>query len=375
MMIIAFALVLVLHGLIHLLGVAKAFGMADLPQLIQPISPVFGVLWLVAAVVCFGVAASLFLWPRGWWMIGACALLVSVVVIASSWPDAKFGLAPNAVLLVGVVFGFLTQGPYSLHAEYEDDRERLLSSADSKHSVTEADLLHLPPAVQRYLRLAGAVGRPHVSNFRTRIHGRIRSAADARWMPLAAEQYNFLREPARLFYMTASMLALPVHGYHRYVGSAASMRVKAAGLVPVATANGPELTQSETVTLFNDMCIMAPATLIDPAIAWEDVDGHRVQARFSNAGHTIQAELWFSDSGELTNFVSDDRYQASPDGTTLRRVRWSTPVHGYRSFGAARLAAAGEGRWHGPGGEYAYIELEIDDVEYNVPDGEDSDAD
>jgi hypothetical protein len=65
----------------------------------------------------------------------------------------------------------------------------------------------------------------------------------------------------------------------------------------------------------------------------------------------------------------------SPDGTTLRRVRWSTPVHGYRSFGAARLAAAGEGRWHEPGGAYTYIELTIDDVEYNVPDGEDSDAD
>jgi hypothetical protein len=102
------------------------------------------------------------------------------------------------------------------------------------------------------------------------------------------------------------------------------------------------MTQSETVTLFNAMCIMAPATLIDPAITLEPVDAHRVKSRFSNAGYTIQAELSFSDAGELTNFVSDDRYQVSPDGTTLRRVRWSTPVHGYRSFGAARLAAAGE---------------------------------
>ena len=186
-------------------------------------------------------------------------------------------------------------------------------------------------------------------------------------MPLAAEQHNFGGEFARLFYMTASMLAVPVQGYHRYVGSAASMRVKVAGVVPVATADGPVMTQSETVTLFNDMCIMAPATLIDPAIAWEAVGAHRVKARFSNAGYTIQAELWFSDSGELTNFVSDDRYQASTDGTTMRRVRWSTPVRGYRSYGVARLAGFGEGRWHEPGGEYAYIELTIDDVVYNVP--------
>jgi len=37
---VAFALALVVHGLIHLLGVAKAFGFAELPQLTRPISPV-----------------------------------------------------------------------------------------------------------------------------------------------------------------------------------------------------------------------------------------------------------------------------------------------------------------------------------------------
>ncbi|HXD20401.1 MAG TPA: DUF6544 family protein [Vicinamibacterales bacterium] len=374
-MTIVFAIVLVVHGLIHLLGVAKAFGMADLPRLTQPIPPSFGLLWLLAAALCLVTAASLFVWTRGWWMVGVCALFISLLAVVSSWSDAKFGLVPNGVLLVGVVFGFLSQGPYSLRAEYDADRARLLSTAASEHTVTEVDLTRLPAVVQRYLRLSGAVGRPHVHNFRARMHGRIRSGPDARWMPLAAEQYNVVAEPARLFYMTASMLGMPVLGYHRYVGSAASMRVKAAALLPVATAGGAEMTQSETVTLFNDMCVMAPATLIDRSIAWDTIDAHRVRARFSNAGFVIHADLWFSDSGELTNFVSDDRYQGSPDGATLRRVRWSTPVHGYRSFGAARLAAAGEGRWHEHGGEYAYIELTIDDVEYNVPDGEDSDVD
>ena len=43
-MTIVFAIVLVVHGLIHLLGVAKAFGMADLPRLTQPIPPSFGLL-------------------------------------------------------------------------------------------------------------------------------------------------------------------------------------------------------------------------------------------------------------------------------------------------------------------------------------------
>ena len=77
------------------------------------------------------------------------------------------------------------------------------------------------------------------------------------------------------------MFTIPAQGYHRYVGSSASMRVKAAALVPVVAAAGPEMTQGETVTLLNDMCIMAPATLIEPAIAWEAVDGCTARACFT----------------------------------------------------------------------------------------------
>jgi hypothetical protein len=111
---------------------------------------------------------------------------------------------------------------------------------------------------------------------------------------------------------------------------------------------------------------MAPATLIDPAIEWSPIDANMVRARFTNAGHAIQADLSFNAAGELTNFVSDDRYQASTSGAGMRRLRWSTPIAAYRSYGAMRLPSGGEGRWHEPDGEYAYIELAIDDVQYNV---------
>lgn len=362
-----FAIVLVVHGLIHVLGFAKAFGLADLPQLTQPISPVLGALWLLAAFLFLDTAAALFVWPRGWWAIGAFAIVISMLVIVPAWTDAKFGALANVVALIGVVFGFLALGPVSLRAAYDRDAARGLERGAPADPVSGADLAHLPAPVQRYLRRAGVVGQPRVRNFRVRMHGRIRGGRDARWMPLRAEQYNFVDEPARLFYLNASMFAVPVQGYHRYVGPSATMTVKAAALVPVVRVAGPEMDQGETVTMFNDMCFMAPATLIDRAIAWEPVDDRTARARFTNAGHTIRAELSFSDAGELTNFWSDDRYQTSPDGKSVKKVRWSTPLAGYRSFGSVRLAAGGEARWHEPAGEYAYIELELDEVQYNVP--------
>ncbi len=202
-MTVVFVIVLVVHGLIHVLGFAKAFALADLPQLTQPISPVLGGLWLLAAVLFLGAAAALVIWPRGWWAIGACAIVVSMFLILPSWTDAKFGSLANLFALIGVVFGFLAQGPTSLRAAYEDDVDRALASVATAQPIGDADLAHLPAPVQRYLRGAGVVGQPRVRNFRVRMHGRIRSGPGARWMPLTAEQYNFVDKPARLFYLNA----------------------------------------------------------------------------------------------------------------------------------------------------------------------------
>jgi hypothetical protein len=338
-----------------------------LPQLTQSISPVMGLAWLAAALLFFATAGSLYVWPRWWWVIALAAVAVSFVAILPSWADAKVGAVVNVIVLVAALFGYLADGPSSLSAEYAREVAAGLARTRPQAPVSEAELVHLPAPVQRYLRVSGVVGQPRVQNLRLRMRGRIRSGPDAAWMPLAAEQHNFFDEPARLFYLTASRMGLPIQGLHRYTGDSASMRIKAAALVPVVTASGPEATQAETVTMFNDMCLFAPATLIDPAIRWEGEEGGVVRAAFTNAGHTIRATLVFDEAGDLADFWSDDRRVLSADGHDMRPVRWSTPVGGaYRQFGAVRLLARGQARWHEPAGDYAYIEIELEDVRYNL---------
>ena len=235
-MLTAFAILLVVHGLIHVLGTAKAFSWADLPQLTQPISVTFGALWLLAALLFLTTAVSLFVWPRGWWAIGVCAVVVSMLVIVPAWTDAKFGALANAVVLAGVAFGFLSQGPFSLRAEYERDVEvTCVRPRARRHRCgprsSPGSCAAIPPS--RWCRR-----QARVHNFRVRMHGRIRNGRQDRWMPFTAEQYNVVDPAARLFYLDASMFTIPVQGYHRYVGSSASMRVKAAALVPVVDGDG-----------------------------------------------------------------------------------------------------------------------------------------
>jgi hypothetical protein len=252
-----------------------------------------------------------------------------------------------------------------MRRSFSVDVDQALRHRAAGSLVTESDLAQLPSPIQRYLRATGAVGHPRVLNMHVRMHGRIRSGPAASWMPFEAEQYSVFSEPARFFYMRASRLLVPIHVYHRYTGASATMRVKVLDLLPVASASGPEMTRAETVTMFNDMCLFAPATLIDPGIQWQPVDETRTLATFTNAGQTIRAELCFNDQGELVNFKSDDRRKAEADGS-MRAVPWSTPMQDYRAFGHVRLGSRGAAIWHQPDGAFAYVEMEVDELAYNI---------
>jgi len=334
---------------------------------VLPISRALGVLWLLAGLAVLASAGALYAMPSWWWLVALVAAVLSQAVIFSSWNAARFGTLANALLLLGAAYGFFATGPTSLLAEYERDTARLLGPAGvPARLVTEADLARLPPPVQRYLRVVGVVGQPAVRNFRVRMTGRLRKDAGAPWMPLAVVQHSNVAPSARLFFMKARMFGLPVDGYHRYVDGAASMRVRVLSAIGVADGHGPSFTATETVTLLNDLCVLAPAALIDPAIRWESLSEDSVRATYSAGGQRVQAVLLFNAAGELCEFWSDDRPALASDGVTFERQRWSTPLLEYDSFGPLRLARRAEARYAPQTGSYAYGEFVIEAVEYNV---------
>ena len=362
-------LVLVAHGFIHFLGTAKGLRWADVTQLVEPISTTLGVAWLTAAVVMIATGALLLARVRWWWVVGAMAAVVSQSVILSSWNDAKAGTIVNVLLLVAVVYGFASQGPNGAHATYRRRARGVLSERQSADLVTESDLEGLPPSVAAYVRRAGAVGEPRVSTFRARFHGRIRGGPTKPWMTFTGEQVNsFGRQPSRLFFMDAEMFGLPIEVLHAFEAGAATMRVRACSLFTMVDASGPEMDRAETVTVFNDLCILAPAALVDAPVAWDILDDHRVRATYTYGVNTIVAELTFNDDHELIDFFSDDRTAVSTDGKTFTPQRWSTPLAGYRDLGSWHLGNRGEGHWHAPDGEFSYLEYNLDGITYNARD-------
>jgi hypothetical protein len=139
-----------------------------------------------------------------------------------------------------------------------------------------------------------------------------------------------------------------------------------APLVPVVRVEGRQMMRGETVTLLNAACLFAPGSLLDLPIRWRELDARSVEAAYTSGPHTIRAVLVFDDSGSLVDFRSDDRPALAEDGKILLSQRWSTPIREYRPMGPCRLAASGQARSAAPTGEYAYIELGVNELSAEV---------
>ncbi|MCU0353271.1 MAG: hypothetical protein MUD08_05955, partial [Cytophagales bacterium] len=159
------AFVMAVHGIIHLMGFAKAFGYGNMTQLTKDISKPAGMLWLIAAVG-FVVATALFLLKKeSWPVIALAAVILSQVLIVTVWKDAKFGTLANVIILLAATGTWTSQ---RFEAQFRQDVQNHLHRTHpfKPDILTEADLQHLPPPVQKYLRYAGVLNKPKVKNVR-----------------------------------------------------------------------------------------------------------------------------------------------------------------------------------------------------------------
>ena len=140
------------------------------------------------------------------------------------------------------------------------------------------------------------------------------------------------------------------------------MQIKLLGLFNVVNVKGTEMNKAETVTVFNDMCLMAPATLIDKRIEWTAIDILSAKAIFTNGINKITASLYFNELGQLINFISDDRYAIGD----MKQYRFSTPVKEYVQIDGRNIWKYGETVWHYPDGEFVYGKFTLKSIEYNV---------
>lgn len=120
------------------------------------------------------------------------------------------------------------------------------------------------------------------------------------------------------------------------------------------------MNRSETVTILNDLAMLAPSRFLDPSCRFDAIDAHAARVHFTRGAETVSAELRFDDAAWLIDFVSDDRSQASADGKEFKPLRWSTPLRAPTLFDGRRAPKHGDAVWHEPSGPWVYGEFELE---------------
>lgn len=355
----AFLTLLTIHAAIHLMWFAHAFGWMDLPYFQKEIPGMVGFSWLLTALFFLWAALQVGRRMAKWFLPALIGVLLSQMWIFSSWEDTRFGSIANLIILGGILVGY---AKWSFEERFRGDVAAQLEFAGEPGGIlSEKQLEPLPPLVAGYIRRSGALGKARVKNFRLEFEGDMRQK-DKPWFSFTSEQYSFIPNPSRLFFMKGRVKGLSVWGYHTYQPPKAKMVIRALSLFPQVSIDSPEMYPTETVTFLNDLCLFAPGALTDERIKWAELDATSVRATLVLKDMEVSAILYFDSHGDLVNFRSEDRYDVS----RMKRFPFTTPVKGFREFSGVRLPSYGEAVWHYPEGEFVYGKFRLKAVHYNV---------
>ena len=354
------ALLLLMHGLIHLMGFVKAFELAEVAQLSQAISRPAGVAWLLTGLA-FGLAGVLYLLGQpNWWLAATPALLLSQGLILLSWRDARFGTIANLLILL-LLIGVLAQ--WRFDAGVAQTRSAMLPARTTERIVTDTDIQRLPAPVASWLKRAGVVGKAAVNDLQLWQRGSLRTSPKGAWMPVTAEQLFRVEPPAFSWRAEVQMGPLTLLGHDQYLRGHGRMLIKVQGLLPLADSSGAATDQGSLLRYLAEI-VWFPSAALSPYLRWEALDAHSARATISQGGISASAEFYFSPAGDFEHLTAR-RYYDRKTGPTLENWLVEADPDSYRDFEGIRVPAKTQVSWQLAEGDFNWFRLTVDAIHYN----------
>lgn len=167
----------------------------------------------------------------------------------------------------------------------------------------------LPEPARRYLSRCIAPGTRLASAVRLAMHGDIKLGAS--WCPFEAEQV-IRWDRGFVWRAKVKMKGLPISGFDRWVDGEGAMRWRLFGLLPIVTADGPDISRSALGRVQAES-VWLPSVLLSPDVSFEAPDPRHVGVDLRMAGHETHLDLALSEEG-------------TPAAITMRR--WGNPDQG-----------------------------------------------
>lgn len=225
-----------------------------------------------------------------------------------------------------------------------------------------AILAGLPEPARRYLAAAVAAGARPARSVRLEMTGRFRLGAA--WRPLAATER--LAAGGLAWRATVTAGALPISVYDTLGPDGAAMRAWGLGLVPVARADGPEVTRSAAGRLAAEL-IWLPSALLPGAGAgatWEAVDADTARFRITLAGTPVAVDMRVNAAGLPVGIAM--RRWGDPEGRgRFGEVPFGAELSGHRTFDGHTIPTRVRVGW-GTGADFSpFMEAEVTAADFS----------
>ncbi len=358
-----FSTLIFLHGAIHLMGFVKGFKIAQISNLQNDISPLSGIFWLVAFLL-FAFSAAAFLLDKNLWLYAAVpAIIISTILIANVWGDAKFGIMPNLIILL---LAATSLSSCSMNKMIARETEGILTAAIATDTVivTEPDIQELPAPVQQWMKNAGIIGKPFLNSACVKQKAMMKMKPDQKeWYTAEAEQYTTLNLPA--FIWTVNMKMSPmikIRGRDKFTDGKGEMLIKMNALINIVNEKGPRMDEG-TLQRFLGELVWYPSLALSPYITWEAIDETSAKATMTYKETTGSGTFYFNENGDFIKFVAL-RYMGNK--ADAKRYPWVLTVDDYAVFEGIKVPSKMKATWKLDEGEWTWLDLEITSIQYNI---------
>jgi len=225
----------------------------------------------------------------------------------------------------------------------------------------------LPGAARRYLSHAIAPAALVAAAVRLHMHGEIKLKSE--WIPFDADQVIRWHR-GFVWRARTKMKGLPVMGSDRWIDGHGSMRWKMLGLIPVMTADGPDISRAALGRVQIES-LWLPTVFLAPDVRWTAPDSQHVGIDLHLADHAGHLDLALEASGRLRT-ACIARW-GNPEWTENEHSEYRTIPFGCiaaaeRNFGGITIPSVMRVGWYfgtdrfEPDGEF--FRVTVDDAEF-----------
>lgn len=361
---IGLAILLTIHGVIHLLGFFKAFGIGNIQAISCPISKTLGFIWLLTFVL-FALTTLLMLFAFDyWWAIALVAIVISQMLIFNTWSDAKFGTIANIILLLATVIAYST---FQVENKIKEERKQILKHATTidPKTITEGSILTLPKMVQKWLINSGVIGKTPISSVYLMQDLQLKMKEDQEdWNRAKADQYFTIQPPAFNWKINMPMNSMiTVVGRDKFEKGKGEMFIKMFSLIPIVDVKNNEKVNQATLQRYLAEIVWFPTAALSPSIIWEPIDSQSVKATMNVQGTEGTGIFHFNSHGEFIKFTAMRFKDADDDEPTL----WTVHAIKTEERNGIKIPVECEAKWTLNNQEWTWLKLTITDIKYNVP--------